>query len=125
MDIIPDPLNGEPFISVPHTSTSELRPYVQQLKQVPKSGLHNPFKNPERYNLYGNICAKAAAMMRNPPVLDFFTRLIQRVAPKSYLQAQAEVSVCIKFLENFSGDQVRFLARSFQVPGDHYGIITI
>jgi 1-pyrroline-5-carboxylate dehydrogenase len=26
-----------------------------------------------------------------------------------------------KFIENFSGDQVRFLARSFAVPGDHPG----
>ncbi len=36
----------------------------------------------------------------------FFTRLIQRVAPKSYAQALGEVTVTQKFLENFSGDQV-------------------
>jgi 1-pyrroline-5-carboxylate dehydrogenase len=51
----------------------------------------------------------------------FFTRLIQRVAPKSYAQALGEVTVTQKFLENFSGDQVRFLARSFAVPGNHAG----
>lgn len=39
-------------------------------------------------------------------VSDFFTRLIQRVAPKSYQQALGEVYVTQKFLENFSGDQV-------------------
>lgn len=39
-------------------------------------------------------------------VSDFFTRLIQRVAPKSYQQALGEVLVTQKFLENFSGDQV-------------------
>lgn len=39
-------------------------------------------------------------------VSNFFTRLIQRVAPKSYQQALGEVQVTQKFLENFSGDQV-------------------
>ncbi|ONK54739.1 uncharacterized protein A4U43_UnF12120, partial [Asparagus officinalis] len=51
----------------------------------------------------------------------FFSRLIQRVSPKSYTQALGEVQVTRKFLENFSGDQVRFLARSFAVPGNHLG----
>lgn len=39
-------------------------------------------------------------------VSHFFTRLIQRVAPKSYQQAAGEVYVTCKFLENFCGDQV-------------------
>lgn len=51
--------------------------------------------------------------MRDPDVMAFFTKLIQRVAPKSFVQAWAEVAVTQKFIENFSGDQVRFLARSF------------
>lgn len=38
-------------------------------------------------------------------VVDFFTRLVQRVSPKSYAQALAEVVVTRRFLENFSGDQ--------------------
>ena len=42
----------------------------------------------------------------NFQVSDFFTRLIQRVAPKSYKQALGEVYVTQKFFENFSGDQV-------------------
>jgi len=29
--------------------------------------------------------------------------------------------VTTKFLENFAGDNVRFLARSFANPGDHTG----
>lgn len=60
-------------------------------------------------------------MLRDPKVCDYFTRLIQRVSPKSYAQAEVEVRVTRKFLENFSSDQVRFLARSFGVPGDHLG----
>ncbi|KAK6123242.1 hypothetical protein DH2020_043015 [Rehmannia glutinosa] len=54
-------------------------------------------------------------------VSDFFAKLIQRVSPKSYQQALGEVYVTQKFLENFCGDQVRFLARSFAVPGNHLG----
>ncbi|KAM7471388.1 hypothetical protein LguiA_009571 [Lonicera macranthoides] len=73
------------------------------------------------YLMYGDISAKAAYMLSLPEVSDFFTRLIQRVAPKSYQQALGEVYVTRKFLENFSGDQVRFLARSFAVPGNHLG----
>ncbi|KAG2284407.1 hypothetical protein Bca52824_055627 [Brassica carinata] len=90
-------------------------PFVESLSQCPKHGLHNPFKSPERYLLYGDISTKAAHMLALPKVSDFFTRLIQRVAPKSYQQAAGEVFVTQKFLA------VRFLARSFAVPGNHHG----
>ena len=40
---------------------------------------------------------------------DYFAKLIQRTAPKSYAQAVGEVRVTAKFFENFSGDQVRKL----------------
>jgi 1-pyrroline-5-carboxylate dehydrogenase len=118
---LPDPLNGDPFMHVADTKDHEIGDFIANLKKCPKHGRHNPFKNPERYNLYGSVCADAAALMRTPEVNEFFIKLIQRVAPKSYAQAKAEVFVSMKFLENFSGDQVRFLARSFQVPGDHDG----
>lgn len=42
--------------------------------------------------------------MAVPEVEEFFTRLIMRVAPKSYAQANGEVVVTRRFLENFSGD---------------------
>ncbi|KAL4361543.1 hypothetical protein GQ457_04G016500 [Hibiscus cannabinus] len=116
-----DPLNGEPFIKVAEINENEIQPFVESLSKCPKHGLHNPFKSPERYLLYGDISAKAAHMLSLPKVSDFFTRLIQRVSPKSYQQAFGEVYVTQKFLENFSGDQVRFLARSFAVPGNHIG----
>ncbi len=121
-----------------------LQPFLDGFRSCPKSGLHNPIKNPERYLLYGQVSFKAAAALADPEVglpfvasaslvgMDltlnlafqvehFFARLIQRVSPKSLPQARAEVVVTRKFLENFSGDQVRFLARSFTVPGDHSG----
>lgn len=56
-----------------------------------------------RYLTYGLASAKAASAMREPEVENFFTTLIMRVAPKSYAQANAEVVVTRKFLENFSG----------------------
>ncbi len=74
-----------------------------------------------RYLLYGEVSNKAGTMLKDPAVADYFARLIQRVSPKSYAQAATEVRVTQKFLDNFSGDQVRFLARSFGVPGDHLG----
>ncbi|CAN0052022.1 unnamed protein product, partial [Phaeothamnion confervicola] len=172
---LPDPLNGDIFLKARanadwHEMESGLR--MDHLATCGKSGLHNPLKEPERYLLYGAISAKAAEAMRAPEGADFFARLIQRVAPKSYAQALGEVTVTRRFLENFSGDQVqppacwqetglaagwrplqfdyrglyceilfticirraasvstvgfqvRFLARSFAVPGDHTGQVT-
>lgn len=116
-----DPLNGEPFIKVAEVEESGIQPFVESLSSCPKHGLHNPFKAPERYLMYGDITTKAAHMLSLPKVTDFFAKLIQRVSPKSYQQAFSEVFVTQKFLENFCGDQVRFLARSFSVPGNHLG----
>jgi hypothetical protein len=66
-----------------------------------------------RYLLYGDISTKAAHMLALPKVADFFARLIQRVAPKSYQQAAGEVFVTRKFLENFCGDQVHYSLHHF------------
>ncbi|KAJ9560037.1 hypothetical protein OSB04_005197, partial [Centaurea solstitialis] len=118
---IVDPLNGESFIKVSEVDESGIKPFVESLAKCPKHGMHNPFKSPERYLLYGDISSKAGHMLSLPEVSDFFAKLIQRVAPKSYQQALGEVYVTGKFLENFSADQVRFLARSFGVPGNHLG----
>ena len=118
---LPDPLTGERFMLVSAVQEDEIPAYTKSLHNCTKSGLHNPLKNPERYLMYGDISARAAAKMRDPEVMSFFKKLIQRVAPKSDVQATAEVAVTQKFIENFGGDQVRFLARSFAVPGDHPG----
>eukprot|EP00286_Rhodomonas_abbreviata_P013023 CAMPEP_0181336676 /NCGR_PEP_ID=MMETSP1101-20121128/27558_1 /TAXON_ID=46948 /ORGANISM="Rhodomonas abbreviata, Strain Caron Lab Isolate" /LENGTH=605 /DNA_ID=CAMNT_0023447011 /DNA_START=105 /DNA_END=1922 /DNA_ORIENTATION=+ len=116
-----DPLTGQVFIECAEVLEEGLDPYVASLQSCPKYGLHNPFLNVKRYLDYGQISAKAAQMMADPAVEHFFARLIQRVSPKSYAQAKGEVVVTRKFLENFSGDQVRFLVKSFGVPGDHAG----
>ena len=121
---LPDPMNGEPFLRCPDTGagdSSELDPFVASLRSVPKSGLHNPIKNPERYVELGEVTSRVVHEMRDDDVMDHFARLIQRVAPKSYAQARGEVNVTRIFLENFCGDQPRWLARGFTNPGDHPG----
>jgi len=120
IDVV-DPLNGEAFIKMPDTQVDELQPFRDSLSGCPKTGLHNPFKSPERYLTYGAVSHRAAAEMWKPEVEDFFAKCIQRVAPKSYAQAMGEVRITRQFFENFSGDQVRFLARGFTVPGDYAG----
>jgi 1-pyrroline-5-carboxylate dehydrogenase len=114
-----DPLTGEKFIEMP--DTQDVAPFVAGLRSCPKTGLHNPLKNVERYVELGRVCARAAALLAEQDVEDYFTKLIQRVMPKSWNQCKAEVTVTRTFLENYAGDGVRFLARGFSNPGDRTG----
>ncbi len=116
---VPDPMSGAAFLGIP--DTTNIDPFVQSLKSCPKSGLHNPQKNQQRYVELGRVCAKAAALLAEPEVSDYFTKLIQRVMPKSWNQCKGEVTVTRVFLENFAGDGVRFLGRGFSNPGDYPG----
>src|SRR5690606_14688217 len=118
-DDIVDPLNGRNFLRVPDTGDYAL--FVERLRDCPRTGLHNPLKNPQRYVMLGQVAARAAAMLAREDVHDYFTRLIQRVMPKSRQQCAGEVAITRVFLENFAGDGVRFLARGFSNPGDHRG----
>lgn len=118
---IPDPMTGEPMITVPDTSHAEAAAFSASLARVPKSGLHNPLKHPERYAMYGEVTAKAAAEMARPEVESFFAKLVQRTSPKSLPQATTEVVVTRRFLDNFGGDQPRFAAAGSVVPGDRAG----
>ncbi|MGI9205566.1 MAG: aldehyde dehydrogenase family protein [Woeseiaceae bacterium] len=117
-DIV-DPMNGEVFLKIP--DTREHGPYIEGLRSCPKSGVHNPLKNPDRYVYLGAVCARAAAMLAEPHIEDYFTKLTQRVMPKSWEQCRGEVVVTRVFLENLAGDGVRFLARGFSNPGNHNG----
>ena len=116
---IPDPLYGGEFLRVP--DTTDFAAFVDSLRSCPKTGLHNPRKNPQRYVELGAVCARAAALLAEAPVEEYFIRLIQRVMPKSWTQCRNEVTVTRVFLENFAGDGVRFLARGFSNPGDRPG----
>jgi len=91
------------------------------MNRIPKSGVHNPLKNVERYLQFGEISRRAGQALSDPTIAEFFIQTIQKTVPKSHAQAAGEVKVTADFLNNFGGDNVRFLARSFGVPGDHYG----
>ncbi|UCD21348.1 MAG: aldehyde dehydrogenase family protein, partial [Chloroflexota bacterium] len=116
-----DPISGEPFIQMPDTSEKELSPFIESLAKCPKCGLHNPIMNVERYLMYGEISRRLADFLRSAEGENYFTRLIQRVMPKDTQQCRSEVTVTATFLENFSGDQVRFLAKGQTTPGNHLG----
>jgi len=121
-ETIVDPLTGSDMLRVPVASSPRtLEPFARSLAAVPKTGLHNPLRNVDRYLMLGRVSDRAAAALRERDVADFFARLIQRTSPKSYAQALGEVNICAQFLDNFSGDNVRYLARSFGAPGDHDG----
>ena len=71
--------------------------------------------------MLGGVCRKTAEVLHDKEVFDFFIDSIIRAFPKSRSQAEGEVRVTRAFFENFSGDQVRFLAEATRLPGDHLG----
>ena len=58
--VIPNPMDrdGHPVCTIPDTGIHELKPFVESLKGVSKSGVHNPLKNVERYRQFGEISRK-------------------------------------------------------------------
>lgn len=120
---LPDPLNkhNSIFQQVPnHKSSNQV--ILDQLKSCPKYGLHNPYLNVNRYVRFGELCHRLGCALDDAEIEDFFTKLIQRVMPKSYVQACGEVKVTKAFLKTFAGDSSRFfIGRGFSVTGDHDG----
>ena len=114
-------LDGKLNYKVPETSVSEISPFIKSIQSVSKSGLHNPFKNPERYQMLGDVCFRTAQSLYKNNIQDQIINEIISVTGKTDAQAYGELVVSRKFLENFSGDQVRFLAKGFNTPGDHFG----
>jgi 1-pyrroline-5-carboxylate dehydrogenase len=68
---------------------------------------------------------QAGDALSQPEIAEYFTKLIQACVPKSHAQASGEVKVTAAFLNNFGGDNVRRLAKSFGVSGDHYGQMSV
>lgn len=59
MDIIhPLDRDAHPIFSIPDTQADEIQPFIDSLRKVSKSGVHNPIKNPHRYVEYGEISRK-------------------------------------------------------------------
>ena len=110
-----DPMNGEAFVLVPDTQADEIGPFVQRLRECPRSGLHNPLKNVERYNMLGDVMAKGARELAKPEVNAYFAELIRRVVPKSKAQCVGEPTITRKWMENYCCDQARNARRRAQL----------
>jgi 1-pyrroline-5-carboxylate dehydrogenase len=65
--LIPHPMDKDahPIFSLPDTSVEELGPFIKSMESVPKSGLHNPLRNVERYLMYGDISRKVRACVHD------------------------------------------------------------
>lgn len=63
-----DPLNGDKFLQIPNSDQAEIQEFVNSSKQCPKSGMHNMFKKPERYTMWGDIFFRIANELRKPEV---------------------------------------------------------
>ena len=120
---IKNKINNKILFKVADTKIFELEELKKSINNVPKSGLHNPFKNPERYRILGDVCFKTAHNFKNKFIKSTLMEEIVQTTGKTYEEAEKEINVSRKFLENFSGDQVRFLAKGFNTPGDHFGQI--
>ena len=57
---IPNPMleNGHPIFSIQDTQVEELGPFIESMALVPKSGVHNPLKNVDRYLALGEVSRK-------------------------------------------------------------------
>ena len=71
MDLV-DPLNGGTLMKIPDTQLAEIDPFVASLKECPKTGLHNPFKNKERYLMLSEVNRRVVECMHDPEVFEFF-----------------------------------------------------
>ena len=65
-------LDGKINYKVPETSISEISPFIKSIQSVSKSGLHNPFKSPERYQMLGDVCFRTAHSLNNKNTKDKF-----------------------------------------------------
>jgi len=63
-------------VTVPMTTPAEAEEFLDSMKTCPKSGLHNPLKNVERYLIYGDVCRRVSEELNKPEVFKFFSRLI-------------------------------------------------
>lgn len=122
---IPDPLSGKTMCLTPvNSEVGEAKRVISELAKCPKSGLHNPFKDPGAYRRWGDVMTRATMQLHRKEVESFFLALTQRVMPKSESECFKEFVVTRQFVENFGGDNPRFALRGFGVAGDRNGGIS-
>ena len=69
-----DPMNGKVMYVYPETPKDKTAEFINELKNCPKTGLHNPFKNKERYLMLGEVNRRLVEAMSDPDVYRFFVR---------------------------------------------------
>ena len=84
-------LNGKLNYKVPDTSISEITPFIKSIQSVPKSGLHNPFKNPERYQMLGDICFRTAHALHNKNIKDKRENIYRRKSKNNWSSSKSLV----------------------------------
>ena len=57
-DMVIDPMNGEEFLKMPSTQSSELQPFIDSMQDCPRYGLHNPLHQVDRYFLILHLYIK-------------------------------------------------------------------
>jgi 1-pyrroline-5-carboxylate dehydrogenase len=63
MEIIhPLDKDAHPIFKICDTQSDEIQPFVESLRKVSKTGLHNPLKRPERYVQYGEISRRVCKL---------------------------------------------------------------
>jgi 1-pyrroline-5-carboxylate dehydrogenase len=64
-DIV-DPMTGKHMLTQPNTQKGvEAKEFIDWINTCPKSGLHNPFKNKERYLMLGEVSRKLVEAMQD------------------------------------------------------------
>ena len=69
-------MNGKVMLTQPDTKIEETNDFIESLRECPKHGLHNPFKNKERYLMLGEVCRKLVEAMQDKAVWEFFIQCI-------------------------------------------------
>lgn len=119
--ILIDPMTGGPLYKYPNTSVDELEPFAEDIKSCPKGGLHNQFKNPERYRMLGEVSLKVGQVLSDPKMAAFMAQSIKSVMPKSLIQCVSENTVTKNFCEMYGPNNVRMLGCGRTTPGDIVG----
>ena len=71
-----DPLTGDVLMKIPGTTKNDTEPLIRHMKSCPKTGLHNPFKNKERYLQYADVNRKLVECFSDKEVFEFFVKCV-------------------------------------------------
>ena len=74
---IPCPLTSKPIFTHPKNVSPSINPLIREsMSKCKKSGMHNPFKNPERYRKWGETMTRVVEYLHQPEVHEHFASLI-------------------------------------------------